>query len=54
MNIFQPEAFLYSEVEFVLLEALREPRNYFAILKAIASSKNKFGEIVNETGLAKG
>ncbi|MBN1829612.1 MAG: ATP-binding protein [Deltaproteobacteria bacterium] len=54
MNIFQPEAFLYSEVEFVLREELREPRNYFAILKAIASSKTKFGEIVNETGLDKG
>jgi AAA+ ATPase superfamily predicted ATPase len=53
-NIFQPEAFLYSEVEFVLREELREPRNYFAILKAIALSKNKFGEIVNETGLDKG
>ena len=53
-NIFQPEAFLYSEVEFVLREELREPRNYFAILKAIASSKSKFGEIVNETGLDKG
>ncbi len=53
-NIFQPEAFLYNEVEFILREELREPRNYFAILKAIALGKNKFGEIVNETGLAKG
>jgi AAA+ ATPase superfamily predicted ATPase len=53
-NVFQPEAFLYSEVEFVLREELREPRNYFAILKAISLSKNKFGEIVNETGLDKG
>jgi hypothetical protein len=53
-NILQPEAFLYDEVEFILREELREPRNYFAILKAIALGKNKFGEIVNETGLAKG
>jgi len=53
-NILQPEAFLYDEVEFILREELREPRNYFAILKAIALGKTKFGEIVNETGLAKG
>ncbi len=53
-NILQPEAFLYNEVEFILREELREPRNYFAILKAIALSKNKVSEIVNETGLAKG
>ena len=53
-NIFQPESFLYREVEFILREDLREPRNYFAILKAIALSKNRISEIVNETGLEKG
>ncbi|MGD9975396.1 MAG: ATP-binding protein [Desulfatirhabdiaceae bacterium] len=29
-------SFLYSEVEFLLREELREPRNYFVILRAIA------------------
>ncbi len=53
-NILQPEAFLYNEIEFILREELREPRNYFAILKAIALSKNKVSEIVNETCLEKG
>jgi len=53
-NILQPEAFLYNEVEFILREELREPRNYFAILKAIALGRNKISEIVNETGLPKG
>jgi AAA+ ATPase superfamily predicted ATPase len=53
-SILQPEAFLYNEVEFILREELREPRNYFAILKAIALGKNKVSEIVNETGLPKG
>ncbi|MBN1223770.1 MAG: ATP-binding protein [Candidatus Aminicenantes bacterium] len=52
-NILRPETFLYDEVEFILREELREPRNYFAILKAVALGKHKFGEIVNETGLAK-
>lgn len=53
-NILQPEAFLYNEIEFILKEELREPRNYFVILKSIALNKNKISEIVNETGLEKG
>lgn len=53
-NILRPEQLLYSEVEFILREELREPRNYLAILKAIALSKNKISEITNETGLDKG
>ncbi len=44
---------LYEEPEFILKEELREPRNYFAILKAIASGKTKLGEIINETGFQK-
>ena len=53
-HILQPEAFLYSEIDFILREELREPRNYFAILKSIALGKNKISEMVNETGLEKG
>jgi len=52
-RVLQPEAFLAREVDFVLREELREPRNYFAILKAIALGKNRIGEIVNETGIEK-
>ncbi len=47
------ESFLYREPEFLLREELREPRNYFAILKALAAGKTKLGEIVNETGFPK-
>lgn len=53
-HILSPEVPLYSEVEFILHEELREPRNYFSILKAIALNKTKISEIVNETGLEKG
>ena len=53
-KVLPPEAFLAREVEFLLREELREPRNYFAILKAIAFGKSKIGEIVNDTGLDKG
>ena len=48
-----PESMLYNEVEFILHEELREPRNYLAILKAIALNKTKISEIVNETGFEK-
>jgi AAA+ ATPase superfamily predicted ATPase len=44
---------LYDEVEFILREELKEPRNYFSILRAIALGKRKMAEIVHETGMAK-
>ncbi|ASJ09492.1 ArsR family transcriptional regulator [Thermococcus siculi] len=52
-KVLSKGAFLYEEAEFLLREELREPANYFAILQAIASGRNRFGEIVNATGLDK-
>ena len=52
-KIFAHTEFLHNEVEFMLKEELREPKNYLAILKAISWGKRKFGEIVNDTGLNK-
>ena len=52
-NIFNKTSFLYNEIEFILKEEFREPKNYLSILKAISLSKTKFGEISNETGLGK-
>lgn len=52
-KIFSRTEFLHNEVEFILKEELREPKNYLSILKAISLGKRKFGEIVNETGLEK-
>jgi len=46
-------SFLYSEVEFLLREELREPRNYFVILRAIAQGKRKLSEIISDTGFDK-
>ncbi len=45
---------LYEEVEFLLREELKEPRNYFVILEALSLGKNKLSEIINETGFDKG
>jgi hypothetical protein len=52
-KIFTKTAFLFNEVEFTLKEELREPKNYLALLRAIALGKRKLGEIVNEVGLDK-
>ncbi len=43
-------SFLYDEVRFVLQQELREPRNYFAILQAIAAGKTRLNEIKQATG----
>ncbi|MFH1618523.1 MAG: ATP-binding protein [bacterium] len=52
-RVFPPGEFLHNEMEFILKEELREPRNYLSILKAVSLGKRKFGEIANETGLEK-
>ena len=52
-EFFTKGGFLYEEAEFLLRQELREPRNYFLILRAIADGRRKLGEIANETGLDK-
>lgn len=42
---------LYDEVRFVLQQELREPRNYFAVLQAIAAGNTRQNEIKQATGL---
>jgi len=44
-------SFLYDEVHFILQQELREPRNYFAILQAIASGRTRLNEIKQATGV---
>ena len=51
--ILEKGTFFSSEVEYVLMEELREPRNYFALLKAISQGKQKISEVINETGFEK-
>jgi len=43
--------FLYDEVRLLLQQELREPRNYFAILEAIAGGRARLNEIKQATGL---
>jgi len=44
-------AFLYDEPRFLLQQELREPRNYFAILEAIAAGRTRLNGIKQATGL---
>jgi len=44
-------AALYDEVRFVLQQELREPRNYFAILQAIAAGNTRQNEIKQTAGI---
>jgi AAA+ ATPase superfamily predicted ATPase len=53
-EILQKGQPLYEEVEFLLREELKEPRNYFVILEALSLGKTRLSEIINETGFDKG
>jgi len=50
-GILQRGSILYDEVRFVLQQELREPRNYFAVMQAIASGNTRQNEIKLATGL---
>jgi hypothetical protein len=51
--ILSRNTFLHNEVEFLLREEFREPRDYYVILRAIAQGKRKLAEIMNDTGFDK-
>lgn len=42
---------LFSEPRLLLMEELREPRNYFSILRAIAQGHTRLNEIVQSSGV---
>lgn len=50
-GILRRGSFLYDEVRFILQQELREPRNYFAILQAIAGGRTRLNEIKQATGI---
>ena len=52
-NVIQKGTYLFEEVEYLLNEEFREPKNYKLIFKAIALGYNRLGEICNYTGLDK-
>ncbi len=50
-GILSRGSFLFDEVRFMLQQELRESRNYFAILQAIAAGKTRLNEIKQATGI---
>lgn len=50
-RILHPNRFLYEEPLFLLRTELREPRNYFAILQAIAHGQTRPNEIAQASGV---
>jgi AAA+ ATPase superfamily predicted ATPase len=50
-QILDVQGLLYSEPRLLLLEELREPRNYFSILRAIAQGSTRLNEIAQKAGV---
>jgi hypothetical protein len=50
-SVLRRGSFLYDEVHFILQQEIREPRQYFAILQAIATGKTRLNEIKQATGI---
>src|SRR3989304_2634776 len=53
-HILDPQGRLYNEPRLVLMEELREPRNYFSILRAIAEGRTRLNEIALASGVGNG
>lgn len=50
-HILDVQGLLYAEPRLLLLEELREPRNYFSILRAIAQGNTRLNEIAQKAGV---
>ena len=50
-GILERGSLLYDEVRFLLQQELREPRNYYAVLQAIAAGNTRPNEIKQASGL---
>lgn len=50
-KILMPGAYLYDEPRFLLLQELRDPSRYFALLEAIAGGRTRSNEIAQISGV---
>jgi AAA+ ATPase superfamily predicted ATPase len=50
-HILERQGLLFAEPRLLLLEELREPRNYFSILRAIAFGRTRLNEIAQAAGV---
>jgi AAA+ ATPase superfamily predicted ATPase len=52
-EVFSTHSPLYDEVDFLIKEELREPKNYYSILKSLALNRNKISDLIEQTGIEK-
>ncbi len=52
-EVFSTHSPLYEEIDFLLKEELREPKNYYSILKSLALKRNKISDLIEQTGIEK-
>ena len=52
-EVFNTHSPLYDEIDFLLKEELREPKNYYSILKSLALNRNKISDLIEQTGIEK-
>lgn len=53
-EILPRDRILHNEVQFLLMQEMRTPKNYFMILRALALGRTKINDIVQLTGLERG
>ena len=53
-HILDVQGTLYNEAHLLLMEELREPRNYFSILRAVAQGDTRLNEIAQAAGVGDG
>ncbi len=53
-RVLTSQTYLYDEPRFLLLQEVREPRSYFAILEAMARGNTRPNEIAQAAGLGGG
>jgi AAA+ ATPase superfamily predicted ATPase len=53
-TILSPQGYLYDEARFLLLQEVRDPRSYFAVLEALAQGRTRPNEIAQKAGMGGG
>lgn len=53
-HILNTRGTLHNDPQLLLMEELREPRNYFSLLRVIAEGRRKLNEISQVSGLGNG
>ncbi len=50
-HVLDPDGLLHREPEFLLRQELQDPRNYFAVLQAVAGGRTRLNDIAQAVGM---